>query len=281
LRTALWCRCREEDILYASLLKPDCLSLSVPVSDLHLERKMNKDRHWAEQVMVAALHQARSLGLNVAMGFEDATRADIAFLLHMIQKAAQAGAFRIRLADTVGVASPGQIIQLIREARKAAKNCEIAFHAHNDFGMATANAVAALEAGADWADVTVLGLGERSGCARLEEVAGYLSLVHNNQGFRPEAIRPLAELVAAITQTPIEDSRPIVGKKIFACETGLHLYGLRQDPATYEPYPPERTGAHREWILGAKSGRAALRHAVGEATTKEERTEKEKTRPEP
>jgi homocitrate synthase NifV len=128
---------------------------------------------------------------------------------------------------------------------------------HNDFGMATANAIASLEAGAHWADVTVLGLGERAGNSRLEEVAGYLAL----QGARPYAttrLKSLAQYAADCSGRTIEPHQPVIGAGIFACETGLHLAGLAKDPRTYEPYEPILVGARRQWSYGAKVGRQGV-----------------------
>jgi homocitrate synthase NifV len=264
LKTSLWCRCKEEDIFMAAALAPDRLSLSIPVSDLHLDRKCGKDRTWAERTMQSAIGAARQKGMEVSVGFEDATRADPDFLARMARLAEQEGAFRIRLADTVGIATPVQIIRMVDEIKKSLCSCDLAVHTHNDFGMATANAMAALESGADWADVTVLGLGERSGCARLEELAGYLGIMRSPSRIQPEHLKPLAEYVAGITNKTINDDRPLIGDKIFSCETGLHLHGLQRDPTTYEPYPPERVGIARHLLLGAKCGRKALKKRLAE-----------------
>ncbi len=264
LKLSLWCRCRAEDIQYAAGLGPDCLSLSLPASDLHLLKKLGKTRKWAEATLQSVILLARTKGLKISVGFEDATRADPHFLFHLALLAQRTGASRIRVADTVGISSPTPIISLTKELRKLLGNCEIGVHTHNDFGMATANAVAALESGANWADVTVLGLGERSGCARLEEVAGYLGIMGSCTRLRVEHIKPLAEYVSQITNKIIDESRPLIGEKIFACETGIHLHGLQMDHTTYEPFPPERIGASRQMIFGAKCGKKALGRRLAE-----------------
>ena len=259
LGTSLWARCKEEDILTAAALSPDRLSLSIPVSDLHLERKFGKDRSWAEQTMRSAIRLALEKGMEVSVGFEDATRADPDFLAGMAGLAEQEGAFRIRLADTVGIGTPMRIMSMVQDIRKSLHTCEVAVHTHNDFGMATANALAALDAGASWADVTILGLGERSGCARLEELAGFLGIMRTASRIQPEYLKPLARYVAGITGREIDSGRPVIGEGIFTCETGLHLHGLQKDPTTYEPYPPARVGGTRRLLIGAKSGRNAVK----------------------
>ena len=257
-RLSLWSRCRRDDIAVARRLKPDILSLSMPVSDLHLVQRLGKDRTWARRQMGMAIDLALDYDLRVSVGFEDASRAEPEFLQEMATLAEQSGAERLRLADTVGICSPARMSRMVENVRMTVTNCQLAVHTHNDFGMATANAVAALEAGATWADGTILGLGERAGCARLEELVGYLAIAGETGGLAPARLRGLAEYVAAITANPIEPARPIIGRRIFTCETGLHLQGLQQNPSTYEPYAPEHVGAERKLIYGAKCGRRAL-----------------------
>jgi len=255
-RLSLWCRCREEDIACALRLTPEVLSLSVPVSDLHIAAKLGLERAAVAEMVAKSIAKARAAVPYVSLGLEDATRAEPAFLREIIAVACAIGVDRIRLADTVGVATPGSIAALVRELRSNFK-VEIGVHMHNDFGMATANAIAALEAGAHWADVTVLGLGERAGNSRLEEVAGYLAL----QGTRPyetTLFSDLARLAADCSGRTIEPHQPVIGAGIFACETGLHLAGLAKDPRTYEPYEPILVGARRQLSYGAKVGRQGV-----------------------
>ncbi|MEW6218570.1 MAG: pyruvate carboxyltransferase [Thermodesulfobacteriota bacterium] len=259
-RLALWCRCLKADIRQAAALGPDVLALSLPVSDRHLVTRLGRSREWAVAALEEAVAEARRSGGQIlALGLEDATRADEPFLLAVAERAATLGVQRLRLADTVGVASPARIAGLIR--RLAAVPCQLAVHTHNDFGMATANAVAALEAGAAWADVTVLGLGERAGLARLEEVAAFAAL-HWGRAYDLAALAPLCRTVAAAAGSAIPPAHPVVGERVFACETGLHLQGLYADPATYEPFPPERVGGQRRLLLGAKAGRRAVAAAL-------------------
>lgn len=255
-RLSLWCRCREEDIACALRLAPEVLSLSVPASDLHIGVKLGLGRPAVLAMVAKAVAGARAGVPYLSLGLEDATRAEPAFLREIVRVACESGVDRIRIADTVGVATPGSIGALVRELRSNFA-VEIGVHMHNDFGMATANAVAALEAGAHWADVTVLGLGERAGNSRLEEVAGYLAL----QGGRPYATTlfpGLARLAADCAGRTIEPHRPVIGAGIFACETGLHLAGLAKDPRTYEPYAPDLVGKERKLIYGEKIGRRGM-----------------------
>ncbi len=271
-RLALWCRCVAEDIRLAAQLGPNVLSLSIPASDMHLTDKIHQNRSWALDTLERSVRLAHELGITtVSVGLEDATRADENFLDTLISTAAQTGAARVRLADTVGIASPGEITRLITRIKRSCP-IEIGIHAHNDFGMATANSIAALEAGADWADATVLGLGERAGNSRLEEMAGYLSLQSGARSYKTIHLRALCAIVANAAAQKIAPSHPIIGEAIFTCETGLHLQGLHRNPSTYEPYAPEQVGATRKLQLGSKVGTRAVKdrlNSLGYNFTKE------------
>jgi homocitrate synthase NifV len=258
LKLSLWSRCHKEDIAVAVQLQPDLLSLSIPVSDIHLEKRLGKDRSWVLTTMSEAMTFAGEKGMTLSIGFEDASRSDRRFLTEMALAAERLGAVRIRLADTVGIASPGDMAKMVTNLGKKLTTSRLAVHTHNDFGMATANAVAALAAGAGYVDTVVLGLGERTGCARLEEIVGYLCLVKGDTRLQAGELKRLAQYVAAITGRSIEGNRPIVGEDIFTCETGLHLQGLRTSPETYEPFDPERIGSRRRLLLGPKCGRRAI-----------------------
>lgn len=266
LQLSLWSRCRREDVLHAATIYPHILSLSIPVSDIHLRDRMQKDRPWAMETMIQAILLARAKGLRVSVGFEDATRADVKFIISMAEAAERSGAERIRLADTVGIYSPGQMTKLFVAVKKKLQQAKLAVHAHNDFGMATANSIAALEAGAAYADTVVLGLGERTGCARLEEIGGFLGLTKTYHRIHPEHLKPLAKYVAQLARLTIAPNRPVIGDDIFTCETGLHLQGLQKSPQTYEPFDPEKIGAKRNFLFGSKSGRRALEMKMSELT---------------
>lgn len=256
-RRAIWCRARPEDIRAAAALGPEVVSFALPISDRHLATRLHRDRAWALAQVGRLVGVARDAGVGcVSIGLEDATRADPDFLLEISAAASAAGADRLRIPDTVGVCSPAQLAGLVTSV-KTHFDGEIGVHVHNDFGMATAGAVAALEAGADWADVSVLGLGERAGISRLEEVAAWLSLQAGCH-YDLLAARETAEMLSTWVERPIAAQAPVIGSGIFTAESGLHVAGLAADPATYEPYPPELVGAKRSLRLGRNSGRAAV-----------------------
>ncbi len=257
-RLSLWCRCKAEDIAFAATCSPDVLSLSIPVSDAHIRERLGKDRTWITTTLASSIKQALAAGIPaVAVGMEDASRADIDFLLVTAKIAEQHGATRIRMADTVGICSPARMTKLI-QAVKETVSLSLAVHCHNDFGMATANSIAALEAGADSLDATVLGLGERAGNCRLEEVIGYLALVLGDKRYHPEFLPELCQLVAKAAGKDIAGNHPLVGSAIFTCESGLHQHGLTVNPDIYEPYAPERVGGTRRLRFGEKTGARAV-----------------------
>lgn len=261
-RLSLWCRCRSEDIEFAARCSPDILSLSIPVSDLHLSHRLGRDREWVLDTLGRSIVHARRLGFEyVAVGLEDATRADRSFLIRVAARAASAGASRIRLADTVGIATPGMVGSLVKHVTQRC-SLPVGIHTHNDFGMATANVFAALEAGAYWADATVLGLGERAGNCRLEELVGYMNLVRGDDRYQPDRLPDLCNLVAKAAGLSISRHHPVVGDEIFTCETGLHVHGLTANPETYEPFDPERMGRRRTVRFGEKTGKGAVRNSL-------------------
>jgi len=264
-KIALWSRCHREDILQARTFMPDVLSLSIPVSDLHIDTKLKKSRDWVLQKVSESLSLAKRLGFpSISLGLEDTTRADFQFLEKVCTVAEKNGADRIRLADTVGIATPHDIVTLIDHIKRIIR-LPLGIHAHNDFGMATANSIMAFEAGASWADVTVLGIGERAGNARLEEVCGFLDIQRGKE-YSISVLPILAGKVAAICRRTVSKDRPILGNLIFSCESGLHLQGLESDPRCYEPYPPELVGAVRKLGYGAKVGGKILRNHLQETT---------------
>lgn len=257
-RMAVWCRCNEEDVATAAQLQPDVLSLSIPASDLHLQQKLGRDREWAVANLCRAIQKARNMGLDyISVGLEDAGRADPGFLRRLARTVYRSGGQRIRIADTVGTCCPKKIQEMITGLRLITP-LAIGIHAHNDFGMATANTITALTAGADWGDVSALGLGERAGMARLEEVAGFLALQRHRPGYRIDLLKALCQTISRAANRQIEPHHPVIGEEIFACETGLHLQGLLRDPNTYEPFDPQLVGSRRKLLFGTKVGKNAV-----------------------
>ncbi|WP_027366566.1 homocitrate synthase/isopropylmalate synthase family protein [Desulfocurvibacter africanus] len=261
---SLWCACRPADLRMAAGLSPDRLCMTVPVSDAHIRRKLGLDRQALLGHVARMLGLARELGVAyVSLGLEDVSRADLSFALSVARLAQDKGAARLRLADTVGVLAPAETARLV-SAFRAAVNLPLALHLHNDFGMATANAVEGLRAGADFVDASALGLGERAGLASLEQIAGYLTLRLGAEGYDLATVRELCASAARAANMPVPANAPMVGERIFWCESGLHVDGLYKAAELYEPFEPSRVGLSRKLGVGKKSGRAAVARKLGE-----------------
>jgi len=256
---SVWLRLKKEDIEKASRLPEVGFNLGIPVSTIQIKRRLRLDPEVLLKKTEEIISLARRYSPRVTMGLEDASRADRIFIFQICRVAISSGAQRIRISDTLGLFNPMEVAELTRALKNTFPEIEIGFHGHNDFGMATANAISALAAGADWVDVSVLGLGERAGIASLEEVLAYLYFRKGHKKYRIEILPKLSHYVAWHSGEIIPEFRPVVGRKLFYCESGLHVEGLKKAPELYEPFPPETMGLKRELSLGAKSGRAALK----------------------
>lgn len=262
LRLSVWCRGLPADLALGTASGADVVHASLPVSDLHLTRRLGKDAAWLLEQVPRAAEAARRAGARLtSLGLEDATRAEPALLAAACIRARDAGFDRIRLADTVSVASPGRLAELVTQARSAFAG-PVGVHCHDDFGLATGNAVAALEAGAAWADGCLLGGGERAGTARTEALCAW-STIHGGQAYRLDQLPSLCRHASAALGRRIARHAPVVGEAIWRAASGLHVDGLAKDPRSYEPYEPGLVGAARELLLGPQSGRGAIRHVLG------------------
>jgi homocitrate synthase NifV len=263
-RISVWSPCRETLLERAASFGVRAANIGIPGSEHHSRARLGLDPVRTRALLARTLKRCRALGFDyLSVGLEDVSRADPASALALGRFTAEHGADRIRLSDTVGVLTPLRTQALVAPFRQAL-GCALAVHCHNDFGMASANALTALESGADFADVSVLGIGERAGIARLEEVAGCLTLSGGAATYRMEGVQALCRLVAEKARIEIPRIKPLAGRDIFACETGLHIHGMIQDPALFEPFGPNAIHATRRLAFGKKSGRAAIRKALEE-----------------
>ncbi|WP_035705070.1 homocitrate synthase [Niveispirillum irakense] len=257
-----WCRMTEADVDAALRTGLKRVNLSVPVSDLQIRVKLNATRPDIITRIRRVVSYARDHGLEVAVGGEDSSRADVDFLLRVIAAAEEAGAHRFRFADTVGILDPFRTHDIFRQLC-AETDLELEFHGHDDLGLATANTLAAVRGGASHASVCVLGLGERAGNAALEEIVAALGpIAGRRSGVDLKQLTELAELVAAAAGRPIPAAKSIVGPSVFAHESGIHVSGLLRDPETYEALNPAWFGRVRSIVLGKHSGMAAIINAL-------------------
>lgn len=254
-----WCRAREADIDAAVACGVDAVGVSVPASDIHLSGKLRKDRAWALDAMRRCVSRAKEAGLYVSADAEDASRADPGFLEELVHTAEAEGADRFRYCDTLGLLDPDFAFRSVR-AVSGATDLPIEVHMHDDLGMATANTLAAVRAGATWVNTTVAGLGERAGNAAFEQVVMALWL---RGGVEPSVdttcFRELATKVMEAAGRALPDGAPIVGSGVFRHESGIHVDGLLKEGRTYELFDPALVGSEREIVVGKHSGAHGVR----------------------
>src|SRR5947199_7982136 len=241
-------------------------------SDIHLQYKLKITRPKCLEQARDAVRLAKSLCEDVEFSPEDATRTDPEFLFQILTAVVEAGATTLNIPDTVGYTMPAEfaaLIQAIRERVKGIENVTISAHCHNDLGLAVANSLAAVEAGARQVECTINGIGERAGNAALEEIVMAIKTRHDyfglTTGIKTERLYPVSRMVSTITGLSVQRNKAIVGRNAFAHESGIHQDGMLKERSTYEIMRPEDVGVPRtDLVLGKHSGRHALRDRVGE-----------------
>lgn len=242
----------------------DAVAISISTSDIHIKHKLKESREWVLEQMVNATRFAKKEGMYISVNAEDASRSEMEFLLEFARAAKEAGADRLRYCDTVGIMEPFTIYDRIKRIRDEV-DIDIEMHTHNDFGMATANALSGVKAGAKYIGVTVLGLGERAGNAALEEVVMALKHLYNiDLNFKTKMFVELAEYVSRASGRELPIWKAIVGSNMFAHESGIHADGVQKNPKTYEAFQPEEVGLQRQIVIGKHSGTAALKAKFAE-----------------
>ncbi|MEL6229860.1 MAG: homocitrate synthase [Cyanobacteria bacterium J06627_3] len=238
------------------------IHISIPVSDIQIQVKFQGQ--WAKMFkqLQGAISFARDHGLDVSVGGEDSSRADETFLLEAAQFAQENGAFRFRFCDTVGILDPFSTFEKVKKLT-AALAIPVEMHTHNDLGLATANALAGVRAGAASINTTVNGLGERAGNAALEEVVMALRQIYGfKTNIQTERLLELSRFVAKTVNCPVPPWKAIVGANTFAHESGIHAHGVLNNPSTYEPFDPKDVGWQRRFVVGKHSGRHLLRQIL-------------------
>ena len=281
-RIAGWCRAVKEDIDDAIDCGFEEIGISHPVSYIHFRAKWpdKSPEELLNRVVEAVEYAARDHGLRVFVHGEDSTRADWEFEKKFINAVAEAGAECYRVCDTVGVGLsdinaplPNGIPAKIKAIKYETKIKDIEIHAHDDFGNAVENTMAAVRAASGiwdriYLSTTLLGIGERAGNAETEKIIMNLYLHYGVKKFegKTSKLTALAKLVSRATGYTIPPNKAIVGAYAFAHESGIHTHGVLNDPATYEPYPPELVGNTRRLTIGKHSGKAIIRHKIMEIT---------------
>jgi 2-isopropylmalate synthase len=268
---AALCRTSEQDIRRAGeALRRAAhprLHTFVATSDIHLEHKLKKTRSEVLRMTREAVRLAASLAAEVEFSAEDATRSDIEYLCEVLAVAVEAGARVLNIPDTVGYTTPWEFARLIETVRARVvgerDDVTISVHCHNDLGLAVANSLAAIGAGARQVECTINGIGERAGNAALEEVVMALRVRADQlpfeTGVRSEMLYPTSQLLSEIINCHVQPNKAVVGRNAFAHEAGIHQHGVINNPLCYEIMTPESVGVPaNSLVLGKHSGRHAL-----------------------
>lgn len=280
LRVAGWCRAVKADIDSAVQCGLKEVGISHPVSDLHFKAKWPKKNH--EQILANVVdvteYAAKTCGLRTFVHGEDSTRADWNFEKQFINAVADAGAECYRICDTVGIGLSGSdaplpngIPRKVNVIKKETRIGTIEIHTHDDFGNAVENTMAGIKAASGvwdkvYASTTYLGIGERAGNAETEKVLLNLYLHYGFKKYegKTEKLKIIADYIGKATGYTVPPNKAIVGDYGFAHESGIHTYGVLNDPWTYEPYPPELVGNKRRLTIGKQSGKVIIKHMITE-----------------
>jgi len=257
-RIMSWNRALKEDLEDSLECGVKAVDLSIPVSSLLIDIKYKGDIEKLFRNLEEVVAQAKKENLYVCIGAEDASRATLPFLKEIMEFGKFLGADRFRYCDTVGILTPHKTYENISYL-SSLDLLDIEIHTHNDFGMATANSIVAVEAGAKSVNTTVMGLGERAGNASFEQVL--MSLKHQfneKRSIDPKKLQNLVHSVSSASNKPIDLNQPIVGENIFSHESGIHASGMLKDNGSYEPFDPISVGLHRYFPIGKHSGSAAI-----------------------
>ncbi|MEW5921024.1 MAG: homocitrate synthase [Bacillota bacterium] len=271
-----WNRANVEDVRHSLDCGLDAVAISISTSDIHIQHKLRSTREQVIENMVRATEYAKKHGVYISVNAEDASRTEFEYLVKFALAAREAGADRLRYCDTIGVLEPFKTFDIVSNLI-AETGMDIEMHTHNDFGMATATAVAGVKAGARFVGVTVNGLGERAGNAALEEVTMALKFIFGkDQDIKTQMFREICEYVARASGRILPPGKPIVGDNMFRHESGIHADGVIKYPGTYEVFSPEDVGLERQIVIGKHSGSKAIMlkfREYGIGLTEEEATE--------
>jgi isopropylmalate/citramalate/homocitrate synthase-like protein len=263
----------KEDVDAALACEVNCVHVFISTSDLHLKYMLKKTREQVLREAVKFVEYAKDHGVTVEFSAMDATRTDLEYLKQIYKATVEAGADRINVPDTVGVITPRGMNYLICQLKPIIK-VPISVHCHNDLGMAVANSLAAVEAGAEQVHVAVNGLGERAGNASLEEVVMALQTLYGLKlPIRTKLLVETSELVERLTGIQVPPNKAIVGENAFAHVSGIHAHGVIEFPGTYEPLSPEIVGHHRRLSLGKLTGRHSVERQLGNIGVKPTKTQ--------
>ena len=278
LPVSCWCRADRRDIEAAKKTGVAGIHISIPVSD-RLLGIFNKDKDWVKKNLQECYKDCLADFDRITVGFMDASRTSYDYIESLTKLAGQIGYDRIRIADSAGIMAPSDVMKMIASLSKEEVNIE--FHAHNDLGMATANAVTALECGASAVSGTFLGIGERAGNACIEEILFHHKLKNSSTRISMSEINTLCSYLSKITGRTIAHDKPVLGKNIFSHETGIHVTATLKDPLSFMPVNPVDIGLAAAVICtGRHSGSNSIKYVLSQRSIYIDKCQAEEILPE-
>lgn len=258
------CRLNIKEVELALKLEVDGVQIIVPTSELHQRVKLGKTRQQIENLLVEIIPYAKDHGLEVGVSAEDASRTENNYLIEIAKKIEELKGDRFCYCDTVGVLTPETTYEKISEIRKNV-SLKMGIHCHNDFGLATANTIAALKAGADEFHSTINGLGERAGNAATEEIVMALKQLYGVElNLKYNKLFSLSREITDLTGVLVQPNKAIVGANAFTHESGIHTDGMMKDTRMYEPFDPGVIGRKRKYVIGKHSGKSIVKNMLKE-----------------
>ena len=260
------CRALKQDIDVALKCDAEYMAMYLGISDIHLSAKLRINKQQALERAIEAVDYMKAHGLKGRFTVEDASRADPEYLKQVCKAISDAGIDRISVPDTVGIMRPRGMYNLVKMIKETV-NTPLDVHCHNDIGLALANALAGVDAGADQIHVTIDGIGERTGIPSLAETALALELLYKTRNeFRLDMLKDLSKLLEQYTKMETHESKPIVGDSAFKHKAGTHLAAVLRNPSAYQIIEPRKVGNRRKIVFGelaGKSGAAFLLSLLG------------------
>ena len=261
-RLIAWNRGVKEDIEHSIALGFNAIHIGLPTSDIHLANSVQRSRKWVLNTGADLVKFAKDKGVFVSISAEDVGRTEISFLQEYACAMEAAGADRLRLSDTIGILGPEEYARRVASVVSVSK-IDTQCHCHNDFGLAVANTLAGLHAGARYFHVCVNAMGERAGMPDLAQTCMALKhLYKTDVGIDTIGLTKLSALVAKASHQTVAPWQPIVGRNVFAHESGIHAKGMLKDEKTFEPFNPEEVGGERRYVTGKHSGRNVIKYAL-------------------
>ncbi|MEK4004721.1 homocitrate synthase/isopropylmalate synthase family protein [Paenibacillus sp. FSL H3-0333] len=264
MKLMTWNRSVPGDIDKAKATGVSWSHISIPVSEIQLQGKLGLTPREGLNKLLRTVEYGLRQGMSVSAGMEDSSRAELSFLIEVVNTLYKEGIRRFRYADTVSAHHPGQMAERVsRLLGEVPEDVELEVHCHNDFGLACANTLSGIAAGAVWASTTVAGIGERTGNAAMEEVAMAWRYLYGGEcAVRLEGLQGLADKVIAASGRSVGDAKPVVGQLAFTHESGIHVDGLMKEQETYQFFDPAVVGRAHRFVLGKHSGSGGVAHVL-------------------